>query len=150
MGYVRPLIIKVFLLLIAWMTATASPRYRYRVYLHTKGEAGYRVDQPEAFLSAEAIARRERMGIAVEATDWPIAPALLDQLAQTGVKPILTSKWMQTVVVESEDPNVERTLRQLPMVDSVRLVWQGEPALPLEREASDERFAPTKALKKYH
>ena len=148
MGYVRPLIIKVFLLLIAWTTATASPRYRYRVYLHTKGEAGYRVDQPEAFLSAEAIARRERMGIAVEATDWPIAPALLDQLAQTGVKPILTSKWMQTVVVESEDPNVERTLRQLPMVDSVRLVWQGKPILPLEREASDARFAPTKARKK--
>ena len=136
------------LLLISVFQSVASPRYRFRVYLHTKGEAGYRVDKPEAFLSAEAIARRERMGIAVEADDCPIAPAILDQLAQTGVKPILTSKWMRTVVVESEDYGVEQTLRQLPMVDSVRFVWQGEPTAPLDRVESGERLAPTKEPKK--
>ena len=136
------------LLLISVFQSVASPRYRFRVYLHTKGEAGYRVDKPEAFLSAEAIARRERMGIAVEADDCPIAPAILDQLAQTGVKPILTSKWMRTVVVESEDYGVEQTLRQLPMVDSVRFVWQGEATAPLDRVESGERLAPTKEPKK--
>ena len=136
------------LLLISVFQSVASPRYRFRVYLHTKGEAGYRVDKPEAFLSAEAIARRERMGIAVEADDCPIAPAILDQLAQTGVKPILTSKWMRTVVVESEDYGVEQTLRQLPTVDSVRFVWQGEPTAPLDRVESGERLAPTKEPKK--
>ena len=136
------------LLLISVFQSVASPRYRFRVYLHTKGEAGYRVDKPEAFLSAEAIARRERMGIAVEADDCPIAPAILDQLAQTGVKPILTSKWMRTVVVESEDYGVEQTLRQLPMVDSVQFVWQGEATAPLDRVKSGERLAPTKEPKK--
>ena len=89
MKYVRQLV-WIFLLLAAWV-ANASPRYRFRVYLNTKGEAGYCVDRPDAFLSEEAVARRERMGIAIEADDWPIAPALLDQLARTGVKPILTS-----------------------------------------------------------
>lgn len=136
------------LLLISVFQSVASPRYRFRVYLHTKGEAGYRVDKPEAFLSAEAIARRERMGIVVEADDCPIAPAILDQLAQTGVKPILTSKWMRTVVVESEDYGVEQTLRQLPMVDSVRFVWQGEATAPLDRVESGERLVPTKEPKK--
>ena len=136
------------LLLISVFQSVASPRYRFRVYLHTKGEAGYRVDKPEAFLSAEAIARRERMGIAVEADDCPIAPAILDQLAQTGVKPILTSKWMRTVVVESEDYGVEQTLRQLPMVDSVQFVWQGEATAPLDRVESGERLVPTKEPKK--
>lgn len=146
MGYVRQLV-WVCLLLVSWVV-DASPRYRFRVYLNTKGEAGYRVDKPEAFLSAEAIDRRERMGIAIEADDWPIAPAILDQLARTGVKPILTSKWMQTVVVESEDYGVEQTLRQLPMVDSVRFVWQGEPTTPLDRAESRERLTPTKEPKK--
>ena len=136
------------LLLISVFQSVASPRYRFRVYLHTKGEAGYRVDKPEAFLSSEAIARRERMGIAVEADDCPIAPAILDQLAQIGVKPILTSKWMRTVVVESEDYGVEQTLRQLPMVDSVQFVWQGEATAPLDRVESGERLAPTKEPKK--
>lgn len=136
------------LLLISVYQGIASPRYRFRVYLNTKGEAGYCVDQPEAFLSAEAIDRRERMGIAIEADDWPIAPAILDQLSRTGVKPILTSKWMQTVVVESEDYGVEQTLRQLPMVDSVRFVWQGEPITPLDRAKSGERLTPTKEPKK--
>ena len=136
------------LLLISVFQSVASPRYRFRVYLHTEGEAGYRVDKPEAFLSAEAIARRERMGIAVEADDCPIAPAILDQLAQIGVKPILTSKWMRTVVVESEDYGVEQTLRQLPMVDSVQFVWQGEATAPLDRVESGERLAPTKEPKK--
>ena len=146
MGYVRQLV-WVCLLLVSWVV-DASPRYRFRVYLNTKGEAGYRVDKPEAFLSAEAIDRRERMGIAIEADDWPIAPAILDQLARTGVKPILTSKWMQTVVVESEDYGVEQTLRQLPTVDSVRFVWQGEPTTPLDRAESRERLTPTKEPKK--
>ena len=136
------------LLLISVFQSVASPRYRFRVYLHTKGEAGYRVDKPEAFLSSEAIARRERMGIVVEADDCPIAPAILDQLAQTGVKPILTSKWMRTVVVESEDYGVEQTLRQLPMVDSVQFVWQGDATAPLDRVESGERLAPTKEPKK--
>ena len=136
------------LLLISVFQSVASPRYRFRVYLHTKGEAGYRVDKPEAFLSSEAIARRERMGIAVEADDCPIAPAILDQLAQIGVKPILTSKWMRTVVVESEDYGVEQTLRQLPMVDSVQFVWQGEATAPLDRVESGERLVPTKEPKK--
>lgn len=136
------------LLLISVFQSVASPRYRFRVYLHTKGEAGYRVDKPEAFLSAEAIARRERMGIAVETDDCPIAPAILDQLAQIGVKPILTSKWMRTVVVESEDYGVEQTLRQLPMVDSVQFVWQGEATASLDRVESGERLVPTKEPKK--
>ena len=136
------------LLLISVYQGIASPRYRFRVYLNTKGEAGYRVDKPEAFLSAEAIARRERMGIAVEADDWPIAPALLDRLAEVGATPVLTSKWMRTVVVESEDRAVEQTLRQLPMVDSVRFVWQGEPTPPCVRSESAERIRPTEEPKK--
>lgn len=138
----------ILLLLISVCQGMASPRYRFRVYLNTKGEAGYRVDKPEAFLSAEAIARRERMGIAVEADDWPIAPALLDRLAEVGATPVLTSKWMRTVVVESEDRAVEQTLRQLPMVDSVRFVWQGEPTPPCVRSESAERIRPTEEPKK--
>ena len=138
----------ILLLLISVCQGMASPRYRFRVYLNTKGEAGYRVDKPEAFLSAEAIARRERMGIAVEADDWPIAPALLDRLAEVGATPVLTSKWMRTVVVESEDHAVEQTLRQLPMVDSVRFVWQGEPTPPFVRSESTERIRPTEEPKK--
>lgn len=146
MKYVRRLV-WIFLLLAAWV-ANASPRYRFRVYLNTKGEAGYCVDRPDAFLSEEAVARRERMGIAIEADDWPIAPALLDQLARTGVKPILTSKWMRTVVVESEHREMEQMLRQLPMVDSVCFVWQGEPLLVGDREENNERFMLTEEPRK--
>ena len=116
--------IHILIVLAVALTATASPRYRFRVYLKEKGDE-FSIEKPEAFLSEEAIARRQRLGIAVDSTDLPISATHLHALQEAGFTPIVSSKWQRTVVVECADRQAETTLRQLAMVDSVQFVWQG-------------------------
>lgn len=39
----------------------AGENYRFRVYLKDKGDDGFRVEEPEAYLSRQAIERRVKM-----------------------------------------------------------------------------------------
>ena len=101
-------------------------RFRFRVYLKDKGDGGYSVDKPEAYLSREAIQRRVRQGIPLSESDFPIARSYLDTLAAHGGEPILKSKWFSTVVVSCSDSAVATRLSELSIVDSVKWIWKGE------------------------
>ena len=101
----------------SWLTAGES--YCFRVYLKDKGDSGFTVEEPEAFLSKESIQRRKKAGTPVTASDLPIAHAYLDTLVATGAEPVVQSKWLSTVVVTSKDSTVADRLKNLTMVDSV-------------------------------
>lgn len=122
--------ILLFLFLCLSPVVAATGSYRFRVYLKDKGEAGYRLDRPEAYLSEEAVKRRIRRRIPLTESDLPIAPAYLDTLAAAGVQPVVKSKWLATVVVDSPDSLVAERLEQLSIVDSVKWVWKGESIEP--------------------
>lgn len=122
---------------------SAAESYCFRVYLKDKGDAGYRVEQPEAYLSEQAILRRNKDGIAIAKSDLPIAPAYIDTLAATGAEPLVQSKWFATVVVESPDSTVADRLKQLSIVDSVKWVWKGVRKAPAGNTDKDERLAPS-------
>lgn len=123
--------------LAAWGTATAQPAnggqityrkvsklYRYRVNLADKKNCGYSVKHPEAFLSAKSLERRKRYGIAVDEYDLPVSPKYLKQLQKLGLKIWNTSKWNNTVVVETADTLCMQQVRKLPFVAGVRCVWE--------------------------
>ena len=130
--------------------AEAENLYRFRVYLRDKGDAGFSIERPEMFLSEAAMKRRARQGIAVTAADLPIAPTHFDTLAALGARPLVSSKWLATVVVESADSSIVERISRLPIVDSVKWVWQGEsrrsiPVSPAERTPIDTRDTPREA-----
>ena len=108
------------------ITTDAGERYRFRVYLKDKGDAGYSVEKASDFLSAKAIERRQKNDIAVTASDFPISYVYLDSLCAVGVTPIVQSKWLSTVVVESADSLLINDLKDLSIVDSVKWVWKGQ------------------------
>jgi subtilisin family serine protease len=103
----------------------AGESYCFRVYLKDKGVTEKAIEAPETFLSSEAIERRTKRNVAITLSDVPIAPSYLDLIASAGVTVITQSKWMATVVVESEDSLSIDRLTALPIVDSLRCVWQG-------------------------
>lgn len=111
-----------------WLLCPLSDaeNFCYRIYLKDKGETPYRLDQPKEFLSVTALARRQRQQIAIDNSDLPISHAYLDSLKTKGVRIIAQSKWMRTVVIETADTSAIPQISRLPMVDSIRLVWQGE------------------------
>ena len=121
---------------------SATEQYRFRVYLKDKGDGGFRIDQPEKFLSRQAIERRLRQNIAITPTDFPISPAYIEKLASAGVRPVVQSKWFATVVVESADSMVIERLQKLSIVDSVQWVWKGELKQPAE-DSDKEQLAPS-------
>lgn len=97
--------------------------YRYRVYLADKNHNPYSLKKPAAFLSAKALARRARLGLAVDQYDLPVTPEYLRGLAAAGMKVVAVSKWNNTAVVETTDTTAAQALCRLTYVDSVRKVW---------------------------
>jgi subtilisin family serine protease len=131
-------------LLSSFAPLPGSERFCFRVYLNDKGRSAYSPDHPEAFLSQAAIERRRKEGIAVNTSDLPIARSCLDTLSLLGARPVVSSKWFATVVVECTDSTIAERLRSLPIVDSVKWVWKGQRQPPADRETRDtSRLAPT-------
>jgi subtilisin family serine protease len=137
----------VSLLSAGWMCASipvsAGESYCFRIYLKDKGVEEKAVEAPETFLSSEAIERRTKHNVEISLSDVPIEAAYLERIAATGVRVVTQSKWMSTVVVESEDSLSVDRLAALPMVDSIRCVWHGDDRLAeTVCEGNTERLAP--------
>ncbi len=131
--------ISIFILVFSLFSlgAHAGESFRFRVYLKDKGDSGQTLDHPERYLSKESVERRNRQGIAISASDLPIARAYLDTLSAHGGKPLLESKWFATVVVSSTDSLVAERLARLPIVDSVKWVWKGDEGSRIPEEERD-------------
>ena len=136
--YIRLVLFLCFLPASMW----AGDMYCFRVYLKDKGDAGYSAGQPEAYLSREAIERRNKNNIAISENDFPIASAYLDTLSSTGAEPVVQSKWFSTVVMQSPDSMVAGRLQQLSIVDSVKWIYKGLLKAPEETDKK-ERLVPS-------
>ena len=111
-----------FLLMGTSMQAQRS--VKYRVYLKDKAATEYSLDHPEAYLSTRAIERRTRQGIAIDSTDLPVCRQYIDALVEDGGTCRLTSKWNNTVLMETSEVAVAQRFLQHPFVRSIRKVWE--------------------------
>ena len=110
-------------LLLVALAATATPAVaqgtvrRHLVYFRDKSGTPFSVAQPQAFLSARAIARRTRQGIAVLPRDLPVTPAYLAQIRAVIGKPqvVYTSRWFNAALVSCDSTTLAR-IAALPSV----------------------------------
>ncbi|MBR1889780.1 MAG: S8 family serine peptidase [Alloprevotella sp.] len=114
-------------------TQEFTPTSKFRVTLKDKKGTPFSVKHPEKFLSQKAIDRRARQGLKVDQTDLPITPAYLEQIRQTGVQICHMSKWQNTVVVETANPELAERIKALPFVSDVRLVARYDKPRPVAR-----------------
>ena len=98
--------------------------YMMRFQLADKGSNQCSLDKPEEYLSAKAIARRQRQGLRIDSTDLPISDVYLQQLLVKGTSIVSKSKWNNSVVVLSKSLRDLKTLAHLPFVKDSRLVWR--------------------------
>ncbi|MCX8020275.1 MAG: S8 family serine peptidase [Chitinophagaceae bacterium] len=93
---------------------------RYIVTLKDKNSTPFSFSNPSAFLSAKAIERRARYGIALDSTDLPVTPAYLSQIRNVPNITILNvSKWLNSLTVQTNDLNAINTIRNFPFVLNV-------------------------------
>lgn len=138
----------IVLILLLSGSLRASENYKFRIYLKDKAVHAYSANSPEAFLSKNAIDRKQRMGSVIDESDFPISTAYLDTLRLIGTKIITSSKWFNTTVVESKDSCIINKLKILSFVDSVKCVWKGPTDdLPIQSSDTARLFANEKPLK---
>lgn len=131
--------IKILCFLLVSACSLANKSYCFRLYLKDKGASSFGITSPEAFLSAASVERRMLREIFVDETDFPVSQAYMDELTAAGVCPVVQSKWMKTVVVESPDSAVVEKLKTIPFVDSLKCVWNGagrQEVLPCKEDTS--------------
>jgi len=88
-----------FVLLTNFSQAQTNPRYL--VLYKDKASSPYSVNRPAEFLSAKAITRRNKQNIAVTENDFPVNPAYVAAVKQTGATVIYSSKWFNGTLVEA-------------------------------------------------
>ncbi|HBK89497.1 MAG: S8 family peptidase [Cyclobacteriaceae bacterium] len=104
--------------------STMAQTNRYMVFFRDKSNTPYSIAQPQSFLSAKAIARRNHSGVSVNADDLPVNPTYVAQVKATGAKAFFTSKWFNGVLVEAS-PGLIATIAAFPFVSRTELVAPG-------------------------
>ena len=97
---------------------------KYRVTLRDKAQTEYSLQRPEEFLSAKALERRARQGIAVDSTDLPVCRTYINKVKELGARVVVTGKWENFITVSCNDTTVMDAVAALPFVRSVEQVWK--------------------------
>lgn len=108
------------------VTITDGNDYKFRLTLKDKGTSSYSIGNPSAFLSAKAIARRQKFNIEIDETDLPISPGYLNEIQKVGCKIVAKSKWLNQVTVHCSDEFLVDKYLALPFVKEARMVWMGK------------------------
>ncbi|RIJ41541.1 S8 family serine peptidase [Pontibacter oryzae] len=103
----------------AQQTTNAAEGQKRLVYFTDKEKSPYSFSDPEQFLSAKSIARRQRQNIPLNARDLPVDPAYVAGLKQTGITVWYTSRWFNAAVVQCTDEQLEQ-LSGLSYIKSTR------------------------------
>lgn len=95
---------------------------KYRVVFKDKAGTPFHTSQPEMFLSARALERRNRQQIPVSENDLPVNPAYVEGLLMPGVHILNRSRWMNSVSVLLDDSTLISRIHELPYVKSTQKI----------------------------
>ena len=115
--------------------STQDNQQFFWVALKDKANTPFTTDAPEVFLSPRAIERRERLGVAITAQDFPPNPVYLLGLQEAGAKIHHTSRWLNAATVYG-DSSILETLQALPYVDTA---WYAGPYRKKKKTAPAEQ-----------
>ena len=94
---------------------------QYMVFFTDKADTQYSVDQPEAFLSERAIARRAKFNIPVSESDLPVNESYVKQLVTLGAEVFYRTRWMNGVLAQLSVEELEE-VRKLSIVGKTEMV----------------------------
>lgn len=95
----------------------------YLIFFSDKNNSPYSINNPQQFLSARAIERRQKHNISVVENDLPVNPSYIQAVLATGnVTLRLKSKWFNAITIQTTDSAALQAIAQLPFVSQVRTV----------------------------
>lgn len=107
----------------------SQSHYKFAVYFSDKNPVGYpySISTPGGFLSQRSIDRRTRYSIPIIALDLPVAPSYIAGVLgiSDSIKFYNKSKWMNCIIVGTNDSTFADSINQLSYVTQVRWVYKG-------------------------
>lgn len=141
----RDLFFIFFFIFFSTITVLGQNSEMYRLTLKDKGNSPYSIERPQEFLSQKAIERRIKQGFAIDETDLPIDPEYFEELTSLGASIHAYSKWVKTIVVNINNPELKDLIDQLPFVEKMTKVWEGDLSLwGKSEEIAEPDIIPTK------
>lgn len=119
----KRLLLSTLFLLTLFASIAQEYSYMYRLWLSNKAHNSYSIEKPEAFLSQRSIERRNRLGIAIDERDLPVSEFYINEIEKTGAHIIVTSRWLNTVVVALNDTSLLKDIEAYDFVVKSRCVW---------------------------
>ena len=116
----RTLLTTIIIFLAGIPLAFAQSNPRYLVLLKDKAGSPFPIQNPSAYLSERAIARRTKQGIAVTSRDLPVNPAYVTGIRGTGAQVIYTSRWFNAALVEASAAQLD-AIKKLPYYSGIEL-----------------------------
>lgn len=117
----RPILLLITVFLINASYAQVAPG-KFWIEFTDKNNSPFSLDQPEVFLSARSLERRQKQNISVKENDLPVNPAYIQQLSSMGLRVLYASKWLNACVVSTTDTTLINQAGMLPFVKEARRV----------------------------
>jgi hypothetical protein len=137
--------LKVIINVICWFIApflaaqTPTPNIYWLQFKDKKGTA-FSISNPDEFLSARAMQRRERQHIAIDETDLPVSKVYLDTLKKRGLEIVHTSKWLNGATVKTADTTLIKQIASLSFVTQLQLTKPGTAVKSATNKFSSEEM----------
>ena len=116
MNKIRLILLGFFLILLFRVSGQTVAPNKYFIQFTDKNNSPYSISNPEAFLSARALARRTAHNIPIQENDLPVNPQYITQVEAKGVTVLEASKWLNGVVIYTTDTNLVDSVETLPFV----------------------------------
>jgi len=115
-----------------FITGVAQPPVKYLVKLSDKQNSKYSLQDPGAFLSEQAVARRQQSNISIDYRDLPVSGQYVEAVRNIGYRVTHRIKWLNTLIVEGESPE--------PLADLPFVSWVKEASHHPDRQTSKPFF----------
>jgi len=104
------------LLLVSYGSFAQLAPNKYLLRFTDKNNSAFSVERPDEFLSARALERRARFNIPLTENDLPVNSQYINELERLGLSILYASKWLNAVVVATENSNLIAEAEQLAFV----------------------------------
>jgi serine protease AprX len=91
----------------------------YWVQFTDKNNTPYSKNKPEEFLSLRSIERRIKNNAAVTDEDLPVNKSYIDSIQHIGVRVLYSSKWFNSVTIETNDEPLIEKVKKLSFVQNI-------------------------------
>ncbi|MCQ2608079.1 MAG: S8 family serine peptidase [Bacteroidales bacterium] len=95
---------------------------RYRITFKDKNNSPYSITNPQAFLSAKAIERREKFNIEITEQDLPVNPQYIAPIAELGAVFCNSSKWFNSAIFYIKNQETFDIIKKLYFIKNMEYV----------------------------